>query len=192
MKAIKETTDYTLRWKGWCKFSKDGVRQDVSYITLQEPTYSNPENFYKIQDIVTAAQAGMSKLIDSSLIEELKEEDNTPGDAGGAEEEKFHEIDREEGLDEIIKQTLTSLRATQNTPEFIKIFKKMTLKSRKRNPCLVDGEIPMTEAIMSTMHPLDFEGMAAKWVSFFILALEEPEKGSSVKASESATEVKEL
>ena len=184
---MKAETEYKL--KHGLKYSFAGEKCVAEYVLLQEPDYTNPESYYKLQDTITLSQAKLLNSISKEQIESLQEEVQ-PGLIG--EQKKFHEQDREFDIEEQIEGLKMGLRLAEKTYEFIKTFKNMVIKSRLRCPAIVDGQENMTDALFSKMHPRDLEGMALRWAAFFILASEDKERKSSEKVLESPTEATEL
>jgi hypothetical protein len=181
-----ETTEYKLKRK--LQYTGDSGFVDAEFIELREPSHTNPENYYKLNDMLAQGQIGMQKAFVGSIdLEEAKEH----GIVG--EQEKLHEQEpmTDEEIGEEADSAQLGIANAGLTHKFQKVFMKM-VKLSKVKCALVDGDVLLNETIMSQMHPDDQCGLIFWWIAFFVTASDERKKRLSEAATDSLSTVTEL
>lgn len=107
------------------------------------------------------------------------------GDISGEEVKALDAEQHEENTDELAEmlESLIFMSDAVDAADFLETFRRMVCKKASKAIALIDGEVPVTDAIWNRLNPDDALRMAIRWTAFFGMPSIGDQKTSSSKQS---------
>jgi len=156
------------------KYSNGGQTQEANHILLREPGMEHQRGYYKLTQYITKSQMQAAKMFQEMGGVDSEDLLNNVG------EEQTTLIDQADGLENESEETegmisMSIKMSDIDIIDFMTTFEKMVTKIGAKRPlAIVDSNPtnPLTKVLYEKLHPDEAFGLAVKFCSFFVTAVD--------------------